>query len=662
MIDQLFALHNQGRYAEGEALARALIASFPNHGFLWKVLGVMLKQQGQLEEALEATRTAARLSPDDVETHSNMGGILNALGRLQEAEASLRRVLQQTPGYCGAHNNLGVTLYAQGKLQEAEASYRKALELNPEYAEAHCNLGAVLHAQERHREAADSQRKALEIRPDYADAYGYLGRALDAQGMLKQAETSYRQALALNGDLVDIHVCLANNLMEQRRSAEAIESFRTARQIEPDSAEIHHCLLFCLDHDEAADPATLFLEHRRFGLQFETPLKSAWPRHANSREPERCLRLGFLSGDFRNHAVAHFIESVLENLARDATLSLHAYANHDIDDEVTERLKRHFAVWNPVSGLSDLALAEKIRGDRIDILLDLSGHTAKNRLLTLARKPAPLQVGWIGYPGTTGLEAMDYCFKSECGTPAGMLDDQYIEKVIRVPVHTAFQPAPDAPEVNALPALTKGCFTFGSFNRAIKISTGTMDLWARVLRALPESRMVIGYVNNQQIQAQLREDFRARGIDGARVTFYPHVDMRTYLAMHGEIDVMLDTFPYCGSTTTRHALWMGVPVVSLAGPTPPQRQGAAALGPVGMQDWIAATPDEYVARAQAAAADLSELVRLRAALRGKMMKAGLNQPQGAARYISAALRIIWKRWCAGLPAEGFILNDADIRN
>ncbi len=448
--------------------------------------------------------------------------------------------------------------------------------------------------------------------------------------------------------------------MEQRRIAEAVGCYRRTQQIKPGSPEIHSNLLFCLDHDDETDAAALFFEHCRFGEQFEAPLRSAWPQHGNARDPDRRLKIGFVSGDFRDHAVTHFIEPVLARLAHDPTLSLHAYANHAIDDEVTQRLKKHFVFWHHVVHLSDLAFAEKIRADSIDILLDLSGHTANGRLPALARKPAPLQVGWIGYPGTTGLQAMDYSFKNHWVAPVGMLDDQYLEKLIRMPAHTAYEPHPQAPEVNALPAFAKGYVTFGSFNRVIKISKRAIDLWAKVLHAVPASRMLLGSVSGDQVEEKLRADFSALGIDPDRLIFRPQVDMKAYLAMHGEIDILLDTVPYCGSTTTRHALWMGVPLVTLSGPRPAQRQGAGALGPIGLQNWIAQTPGEFVAIAEAAAANLPELALLRSALRGKMIDSEFNQPKLAAQCIAAALRFIWKRWCAGLPAESFILEGAGI--
>ncbi|SFC75514.1 Glycosyl transferase family 41, partial [Polaromonas sp. OV174] len=323
--------------------------------------------------------------------------------------------------------------------------------------------------------------------------------------------------------------------------------------------------MFSISQNEAVDAAALFAEHCRFGAQFEAPLRAQWPQHGNSREPARCLQVGFVSGDLYNHAVASFIEPVLVHLAAYASLSLHAYANHPTDDSVTQRLRGHVKHWHPVVGLSDAALAEKIRADGIDILIDLSGHTSKHRLLSFVRKPAPVQVSWIGYPGTTGLSSMDYYLSDRFILPPGQFDHQFTEKLVYLPANAPFLPAAYAPLVNDLPALSHGYLTFGSFNRPSKISRAVIALWSQLLRALPDSRMVLGAMREDDQYDTLTAWFAEERIARERLDFHPRSGMRNYLALHHQVDVCLDTFPYNGGTTTYHALWMGVPTLTLAG-------------------------------------------------------------------------------------------------
>jgi len=312
--------------------------------------------------------------------------------------------------------------------------------------------------------------------------------------------------------------------------------------------------------------------------------------------------------------------------------------------------------WRQVESLSDHALADQIRADGIDVLFDLSGHSRHNRLLTFARKPAPLQVTWIGYPNTTGLRAMDYVLADRFNAPQGLYEPFYLEKFARLPSSGTFAPAHGAPPVNGLPALRNGFVTFGSFNNTSKLGDQVIAAWSRVLRAVPGSRLLMGNVTAPALARQLEERFGRHGIGADRLTFKPHLPVHDYLALHHEVDLILDTWPYTGGTTTNHALWMGVPVVTLQGPSRSHCQCAAVLGRMGLQDWVAMDENAFVALAVLWANAPLALSDLRAGMRERWQTAPLRQPATVARGLEQAVRVMWQRWCAGLPADDFEIS------
>ncbi|WP_186405896.1 O-linked N-acetylglucosamine transferase family protein [Candidatus Accumulibacter aalborgensis] len=659
-VNTLVTLFHAGHYREGEVLARALTERFPEHGFGWKVLGAMLKSQGRDTEALPAMRHAARLLPRDAQVQSNLGLVLAEMDQLSEAEACHRHALKIKPNFPEAHYNLGNVLHAQRLPRDAEACYRHALTLEPDYAKAHNNLGAMLRELGRLTEAERALRRALECSPDFAKAHANLGSTLGDQGRLAEAETCFRRALRIEPDLVDASVNLALTLTQSGRYAEAEAASRQALQIQPDYVLAYSNLLFYLSHDEAVDAAELFAEHCRFGEQFEAPLRADWPRHPNRKDPDRCLQIGVVSADLYHHAVASFIEPVLAELAKYPQLSLHAYSNCAVEDHVTQRIRGHVAHWHAIAGMTDAGVAEKIREDGIDILIDLNGHTGHHRLLAFARKPAPIQVTWIGYPGTTGLQAMDYYLSDPFFLPRGEFDGQFTEKIVYLPCCSPFQPFADAPLIGPLPALSQGHVTFGSFNRPTKISASVIALWSRLLAAVPDSRMLLGAMPPDGRVEQLIDDFARHGIGNDRLSFHPRSTMSNYLDLHQRVDICLDTFPYNGGTTTFHALWMGVPTLTLAGGTFPGQTGAGILGHVGLPAFITRNATEFVERGATLAADLPLLAGLRNELRERLARSAFGEPVLIAAALERALRGMWQRWCHDLPAESFEVRRQDL--
>lgn len=688
-------LQGLGRQAEAETSYRRAIKINPQYAQAHSNLGSVLQDKGQLDEAETSYRRALQISPDYAKASNNLGSVFQETGRPEEAEASYRRALQANPEYAEAHNNLGIVLRDLGRMVEAEAGFRHALQINPDYAEAHYNLGGVFKDSGRPTEAEASYRRALQIKPDYAEAHSALGvilnrlgrpeeaeasyrRALQSNpeyadvlnnnlgivlndlGRLGEAEASYRRALEINPDYATAHCNLGGVLHDLGRLDEAEASWRKALQINPDFAEAHSNLLFCLSQIGTMDAQMLFSEHRRFGEQFETPFRANIIQHGNSRDPERVLQVGIVSGDFRNHAIAYFFELVMTHLSGYPLLSLHAYSNHSIEDRVTQRLRGYFAHWHQIDCLSDAALAEKIRADGIDILIDLSGHSAKNRLRVFARKPAPLQATWMGYPGTTGLRAMDYYLSDRFAFPPEQYDDQFTEKIVRLPSSAPFLPSKDAPPVNSLPALANGYVTFGSFNRVSKLSRTVVALWSQLLRALPESRLLLGGMPGEEKCGALLEWFVQEKIPRERLDFHARGDMQSYLGLHHQVDMCLDTFPYNGGTTTLHALWMGVPTITLSGSTTAGRTGASILGHVGLDEFVAHDEADFVQKGVFWAGKLEALAELRSGLRERLAQSAIGHPEQIAAGLERALRVMWRRWCADLPAESFEITRRDI--
>lgn len=506
-----------------------------------------------------------------------------------------------------------------------------AVRLSPNDAETHSNLGSALIKAERFDEAHAALSQAVQIDPRFAAAYAHFAYLYELQGRYAEAEASLRSAMAL-----------------RTRDSSTSEVLQ------------HTTLLFMLSHNPSLDADSLFAEHCRVGALLEGKLRAAWPRHPNLKDPDRRLKIGFVSADFRNHAVATFIEPVLAQLRKLDALELYGYYNHETEDHVTARLRGYFAHWRPIFALSDLELTKQIMDDRIDILLDLSGHTSFNRLRAFAHKPAPLQISWIGYPGTTGLRAMDYYLADRHFLPPGVFDRHFTEKLVSLPAGAPFRPDEFASPIQELPALRAGNLVFGSFNRVGKINAATVGLWARLLRALPESKMLIaGIPTDGGRNQRLADWFAAEGIPLERLRFHGRCAMDAYLALHHQVDICLDTLPYSGGTTTYHAYWMGVPTLTVAGSTPASRQGAAVMNQVGLDSFVARDAADFVAKGVEWAGRLAELAEVRLCLRERWQQSPIRAPDVIANSLERAFRHMWSRWCAGLPCEPFEIDASE---
>lgn len=635
-LQQLFALFGSRRYADMEAHARGLLKRYPQAGEVWKGLSVALLAQGR--PAFEALQQAAALLPGDADLACNLGLSLTGLGRLDEAAASLQRALALQPGFAVAHLNLGNVLTVQARWAEAAASYRHALQFNPNLVQAHFKLGIALAEQGQHEAAAASYRNALQLKPDHAEAHGSLANALQALGRADEAVPQYQRAISLQPGHALFHSNLAFALKESGRFDEAAASYQRALALEPLNFETRSNMLFMLNY--LPDQAGALDEARQFGalaVQVARPFTS-WNCLPDAG---RRLRVGLVSADLRNHPVGYFAQSVLAELGRDVDLVV--YANQANDDAVSNAIRNHCRHWHGVRSLSDEALAQLIHADAIDVLIDLAGHTAHNRLPMLAWKPAPVQLSWLGYCASTGLSSMDAFVGDPWIVPPGS-EAQFVEPVLRLPeTFLCFTPPALDIAVGPLPALAQGAITFGCFNKPLKMNEAVVALWAKVLQAVPGSRLLL----KGGSQEAMGERFARHGIAPERLLLEGASPRAEYLAAYHRVDIALDPFPYPGGTTSVEGLWMGVPVLSLRGATALSRQGESLLQNLGLPGWVAADEDDYLARAVAHASDVPALAALRAGLRERLLRSPLCDAPRFAGHFDALLRRAWRVWCEG---------------
>ena len=642
-IAHLVSLFNQRHFAEAEAFARNLTGRFPRFGFGWKVLGAVLKTVGCAEDSVEPMQKAAELLQNDPQAQTNLGVTLKELGRLKEAELCYLRAIRIKPDYAEAHNSLGNICKELGRFIEAVASYRLALKVNPDYPEALASLGALLNDIGRFKEAESCYMRLLEIFPDSSVAHFHLGNILKRLVRLKDAEECFCRAIELKPDFAAAHNNLGNVYEELDRLEDAVLCYRRALEIEPDMALAQSNVIFCLNYMSVHTPLFLLTEAKNFGQLVSRNAQKRFTTWQCSPRPER-LRVGLVSADLRNHPVGFFLEGVLARLAS-SNIEFIAYSNATNDDELTARLKQLFSEWKSLVGVSDETAADIIHKDGINILMDISGHSENNRLPIFAWKPAPVQVSWLGYPATTGVLEIDYLLADRALVPKGG-EMHFTEKLWYLPdIRICLSPPFPCPDVSELPALKAGYVTFGCFQNLSKIGDNVLELWSTVLAALPGSRVRFQsrQLDNKETAEQFLRRLQSCGIDPARVSLFGASSREEYLAAHAEVDIIFDTFPYTGCTTTAESLWMGVPSLSLAGNSMISRQGVSLLGAVGLSDWVAADEADYFTKAVAFAADLPGLAALRKGLRQQAMASPLFDAARFARNFEDALWGMWEK-------------------
>ncbi len=634
--------------AKAIAYYQKVLSIHPDNAGVLVLLGDIFKERGDLNQAVDCYRKALLLKPENIEAHNNLGATFQKLGNLEEAMACYGKVLALQPDSDTVNNNLGVVYREMGRLDDAAACFHKALSINPCYALAHSNLGIVLHAQGKLDAAVESYRKALSINPDYAEAHNNLASALRAQGKLGDAIEHFQKAISIKPHYAKAHSNLGLALSEQGRLVVSIESFRQAISLSlGDAAAVHSQLLYVLNFISACTPAQYLAEARLYGNKVMAQAKPYmhWTVHPTGHAPQP-LRVGLVSGDFHNHPVGFFLESILGHM-NPARIELVAYPTKWEEDDLTARIKPRFAAWHSIANLNEETAARQIHADGIHILIDLAGHTAHNRLPVFAWKPAPVQATWLGYWASTGVPAIDYLLADPISVPESHRT-HFTETVWYLPdTRLCFTPPEKTGSKLAIsppPALQKGYLTFGCFQNLTKVNDDVLALWGRIFDALPRARLRLQtkqlcYLGERE---HLLQRLASVGIAPERVTLEGPIPREDYLAAHAEVDIILDTFPYPGGTTTCEALWMGVPTVTLAGDTLLGRQGASLLTCVGLEEWIANNKEEYVALAVGHAADVNRLAQLRAGLRQKALASPLFDAPRFSRNLEDALLGMWQ--------------------
>lgn len=605
--------------------------------------------QGPTIDEIER-QLASSGAPDSAEIDA--AAALFAQGRSEEAESAARSLVERFPQHAFGWKLLGGVYHRRGDAQAALNAMAISARFDPDDAETLSNLGMLLMRANRLDESENVLRRALALRHENADAHNHLAMTLAERGRLSEAQASIDAALALDPHHDNAAITQALILQNRGRPAEAVAVYRDLLARTPENTDAHSNMLFCLSEMPGLTPGALFAEHRAYGSLIEQRTAPPAPLD-NTPEPERRLRIGFVSGDLRNHAVASFIEPVFERLGQRPGLALHAYYNHTLHDAVTERLRGHLPHWRDVAALDDDELERLVRADGIDILIDLSGHSAFNRLPAFARRLAPVQASWIGYPGTTGLAAMDYYLADRKFLPHGQYDHLFTEKLVQLPLSLPFEPVTSAPDVGPLPALANGYVTFGSFNRLSKFNGEVIRAWGLLMRALPDARLLVGGMPERHDHAEVRAWLEHEGIAAHRVDFHGRIGLHDYLKLHQQVDLCLDTFPYPGGTTTMHAGWMGVPTLTLDAGTVTGRQTACFLEHCGLHHFVAHSVDDFVARGLAICGDLPALAAVRATLRERYALPTSDTMTRITDGVDHALRQMWRRWCQGLPPASF---------
>jgi predicted O-linked N-acetylglucosamine transferase (SPINDLY family) len=532
-------------------------------------------------------------------------------GNLPEAEALLRQVLRAGPGRADAWLNLGTVLILSNRLQEAASALTEAVRLRPDSAPARSNLGHALRRLGRPEEAADQFRKAVELDPRSAAVYAKLGSACRELGDIEQA----------------------------------VDCFHKALEIEPDYREAHSNLVYALHFHPGVTPEQTFQEHLRWAERFSDPLLPSLRPHPNDPDPDRRLRVGFVSPNLNHHVVGYFMEPILRELDRSRFEAV-CYAEAAAPDDHAQRLGGYASLWRQTKGLSDEVVAQQVRYDRIDILVDLALHMAGNRLGVFALKPAPVQATYLAYCGTSGMRQMDYCLTDEHLAPEGRFEQLFTERLVRLPDgYWCYSAPPASPDVAPLPALAAGHVTFGSLNSFAKHNGPVLEAWGRVLQAVPGSRLVLHATGGATGRPSLPSHLRRHGLPPDRVDVVDYIARADYLAQYNRIDIALDPFSYNGGTTSLDALWMGVPVVTLAGQTPLGRAGVTILSRLGLTQLIAETTAGYVDAASRLAADLQALSVLRSPLRERLKASSLMDAPAFTRGLESTFRDMWHNYC-----------------
>jgi predicted O-linked N-acetylglucosamine transferase (SPINDLY family) len=650
--DNALALRNlgiiareSGDFALALNLSERALALCPDRPEFHACVAIALGAAGHPERADSAFQMALRLDPNCVDALFNYGNALKVRGSLREAITCFQRVLALRADHPYARNELGSAYLAAGRLNEAATCFEKVIKERPTAFEAMSNLAVVVERQGDRSRAESLLRRAIQLAPGQSYVRLNLGDLLLTSNRVGEAIACLEEAARLAPGLAELQIFLGNAYAKQGRLEEALGCYQRALAEQPQFAATHQVVLFTLHYSSGADPIVLAAEHRKWAERHATPLLTPGRRHANVPDPERRIRVGYVSGDFRQHPIAYFTAPLLE--AQDPNqIETICYATGRAD-AWTERIRGRASLWRETGGLGDAELADVIQQDRIDILVDLSGHTAGNRLLVFARKPAPVQVSWLGYSGTTGMQAMDYLIADPLVAPA---EEQapFVEQPLRLPgCFLAYEIPDDAPAVTPAPCVERGFTTYACFNALSKVGLHVVSVWCEILRSDPTARLVM---KNTTFDDPASREFYVRqfesgGVERGRVDLLGGSPHRELLGYYSQVDIALDPFPYNGATSSCEALAMGVPVVTLQGNRFISRVGSSILRNAGLDDLVTASETEYVEKALSLGRNRTLLAEIRATMRARLAASTLCDTAGFTRRLESAYRDIWRRWC-----------------
>jgi protein O-GlcNAc transferase len=679
--------HQAGQLPEAQEMYRQILAAVPRYADALHLLGVATQQTGDNEQAVNLIRKAIEITPNVAEYHANLAKALRESHQPTEAVDACLRALELRPDYFKATIHLGGALVELSRWDEAIAVLSGLLQSHPDCAEAFIDLSRAFEVKNDLARAAAALQRAVELRPDLADVHIGLAAFLRRQRKFDAAIEHFRMAMAMRPESAELEFDLAATLIEARRpeearevllsrltrwprdtaalhnlartywdtgqTAEAIDCYERILQIDPSAEISDSSRVFAMMFDPHADDATILREARVWSARHAAKFIRQEVTFANDPTPDRRLRIGFISPDFRAHSSALFTLPLFRNLDR-RSVEIFLYASVGVEDELTAEFRAIADHWRDIRGVSDDAAAEMIRADQIDILVDLALHMHKSRLLVLARRPAPVQATWIGYPGTTGMVTVDYRLTDPYLDPPGERDEFYSEKSIRLPdTFWCYEPTvyygPGAPQPEALPGAGNGYVTFGCLNNFCKINEGVLDLWGRVLSAVEGSYLILLAPPGSR-RSWVLDRLGRHQVSADRVEFVPFQSQQEYLATFNRIDICLDTLPAGGHTTNLDSFWMGVPVVTLVGPTVESRGGWSQLCNLKLTELAAKTDDEFVHIATTLAGDLPRLTDFRRTLRQRMQASPLMDAPRFARGMEAAYRSIWRTWCSRITS------------
>jgi protein O-GlcNAc transferase len=638
--------HGAGRLREAERAYRQALRRDDSHPQALHLLGIIAGQSGQYAAAVELFRRALARDQENADLHQNLGEAYRHQGDAAHALSCFRQAIKLRPELFQAYRNAADAAQAEAARMEKASHAEAAREMRRIAAIYLEELGRLYARRNWMQRAEPIFREAAALAPGEVSILNWLGTTQIQLGRPSEAEATLRRAIALDHRHAYARSDLAHSLFALGRIAEANAAVEEALRIDPGLAEAKATRLAYMQYRGEVTAEEIFVSHRDWGA--EAAAQTAATPFANAKEPDRRLKIGFVSGDFREHSVRYFFEPLLRMLDR-ARFETFCYSAVLAPDAVTARLQRMAQHWRSTNAMSDEQLRLAVRQDAIDILIDLAGHTDHGRVLAFAEKPAPVTATWLGYPGTTGLPTMDYRITDALADPPGAADRLHTERLVRLPRgFLCYEPPAEAPPVASLPALTSGRVTFGSFNNLLKVTPEVVALWGQVLRALPQARLVLKatLLSDNGVRRRYLDLFAAGGVGPDRIELRePVAGIAGHLAVYGEIDIALDPFPYNGTATTCEALWMGVPVVTLVGDRHASRVGSSLLHRLSLQHLAAATPEAYLEAAAALARDLAGLACLRAGLRERMLASSLCDEAGFAGDFGAALRQMWREWC-----------------